>query len=298
MHPQDILDVLLRRCRETRTSFGDGHVVWRTWGESEPMLPILVLLHGGSGAWNHWVRTIPALEAHYRIIVPDLPGCGDSDLPPQPIDAESIATILSDGLDTILSDDRSFDLVSFSFGGLLSGLIARAQARRILSLTIVGSPILGLNRDGPANDLTSVPPGLPLAEAATIYRSNLEKLMVKNPETIDDLAMALHMANMARVRLRSRGIARRSKMADTLRDLPCRMNFIFGEGDVTLHPDLYGIWDYIKENHPESTVHVIPEAGHWVQYEASKAFNALLQGVLAESEVRGCGARPQIFETT
>tara|TARA_B100000029_G_scaffold485769_1_gene539424 strand:- start:449 stop:1306 length:858 start_codon:yes stop_codon:yes gene_type:complete len=280
--PQSVLDALLLRCHETRTSFGDGHVVWRTWGEADPVRPTLVLLHGGSGAWNHWVRTIPAFEANYRIIAPDLPGCGDSDLPPQPIDAESLASILSDGLDKVVPDDRAFDLVSFSFGGLLSGLVARAQARRILSLTIVGSPILGLNRDGPANDLTSVPPGLSQQEAAPIYRSNLEKLMVRNPERIDDLAMTMHMANMARVRLRSRGIARRSKMADTLRDLPCRMNFIFGEGDVTLWPDLAGIRDYVQENHPDSTVHVIPEAGHWVQYESPEAFNTLLMRVLAE----------------
>lgn len=280
--PQEVLDALLTRCHETRTSFGDGHVVWRIWGYSEKALPILVLLHGGSGSWNHWVRTIPALEPYYQIIVPDLPGCGNSDLPPQPIDVESIATILSNGLDVVVVDDRSFDLVSFSFGGLLSGLIARAQARRILSLTIVGSPILGLNRDGPANDLTAVPPNLPLSEAAPIYRSNLEKLMVKNPEKVDDLAMALHMANMKRVRLRSRGIARRSEMANNLRGVPCPMNFIFGEHDVTLRPDLAGIRDYVQKNYPESTFHVIPDAGHWVQYESSKEFNELLLGVLAE----------------
>jgi pimeloyl-ACP methyl ester carboxylesterase len=76
---QAILDALLSRCHEIRTPCGDGHLVWRVWGGAAPELPALVLLHGGFGAWNHWVRTIAALEPYYRVIAPDLPGCGDSD---------------------------------------------------------------------------------------------------------------------------------------------------------------------------------------------------------------------------
>jgi pimeloyl-ACP methyl ester carboxylesterase len=88
---QAILDALLSRCHEIRTPCGDGHLVWRVWGGAAPELPALVLLHGGFGAWNHWVRTIAALEPYYRVIAPDLPGCGDSDDPPRPYDAASLA---------------------------------------------------------------------------------------------------------------------------------------------------------------------------------------------------------------
>ena len=280
-YPQGALDALLVRCHEFRTPCGDGHLLWRIWDGSDLQRPPLVLLHGGSGAWNHWVRTIPALEPHFRVIAPDLPGCGDSADPPAPYDAASLAALLSDGLDLIVADDTPFHLVSFSFGGLLSGLIAHAQARRIISLTIVGSPILGLTRTGPANDLTAVPPDLSPQEAAPIYRSNLQKLMVRDPAAVDDLAMALHMENMAKVRLLSRSVARARLLAETLRDLPCPLSFIFGDSDVTLHPDLAGIRAHVEETHPDATFHVIPDSGHWVQYEAPDAFNALLMKVLA-----------------
>jgi 2-hydroxy-6-oxonona-2,4-dienedioate hydrolase len=279
--PQAILDVLLARCHEIRTPCDDGHLMWRTWGEVGPRHPPVVLLHGGFGAWNHWVRTIPSLESDYQVIVPDLPGCGDSADPRRPYDAASLATLLSDGLDVVIPDGGPFDLVSFSFGGILSGLIAHAQARRIRSLTLVGSPILGLTSTGPANELIDVPSHLSPQEATPLYRLNLQKLMVHDPATVDDLAVTLHMANMAKARLRSRSIARTSVLAESLKGLPCPLNCIFGESDVTLHPDIAGIRAYVEEIHPSAAFHVIPKAGHWVQYEVAEVFNALLLEVLA-----------------
>ena len=278
--PQDTLDILLTRCRKVRTPCGDGQLLWRIWGA--PERPAVVLLHGGFGAWNHWVRNIPALEADFRVIVPDLPGCGDSDDPPSPYDAPSLAAILSDGLDHLFGEDNtSFDLVAFSFGGILSGLIAHAQADQIRSLTIVGTAILGLTATGKANDLVAVPPDMPADEAAPVYRSNLEKLMVHDPAAVDDLAMTLHVANMGKTRLRSRKIARVFVTADTLVDLPCRLNFVFGDGDPTLHPDMEGIRAHVAALQPEAPFHVFPDTGHWVQYEAADRFNALLPELLS-----------------
>jgi 2-hydroxy-6-oxonona-2,4-dienedioate hydrolase len=279
--PRRILDALLARCRESRTPCGDGHMVWRTWSDGADDRPPVVLMHGGSGAWTHWVRTIPALAPHRRVIAPDLPGCGDSDDPPSPYDAESLAALLAEGLDHALPGDAPFDLVAFSFSGMLAGLIAAAQARRLRHLVVVGSPILGFNREGPANFLTAVPADASPGDAARIYRANLQKMMVRDPDAVDDLAMTLHVANMARARLRSRSIARRWLAADTLRGLSCRLSFIYGADDVTLLPDVDGIRAHVAETHPDAGFHVVADAGHWVQYEAAEAFNRILVDALA-----------------
>ncbi len=156
------------------------------------------------------------------------------------------------------------------------------QRQRVRSLTIVGTPILGLTTTGPANALMPVPPELTPEEAAPIYRGNLEKLMVHNPDAVDELAMTLHMANMAKNRLRSRGIARRTIAADSLRGLACRLNFVFGDKDPTLDPDLDGIRAAAAELQPGAPFHVFADTGHWVQYEAADRFNALLPELLSD----------------
>ena len=61
-----------------------GDVVWHSWGRGEP----LVLLHGGTGSWLHWVRNVEPLARDFTVLVPDLPGSGESASPPPPISAE------------------------------------------------------------------------------------------------------------------------------------------------------------------------------------------------------------------
>ena len=132
-------------------------LTWRAWGSQNIDRRPVVLLHGGFGAWNHWIRNIPVLEKDFNVLAVDLPGCGDSSDPPKPYTAKSLADIVSCSLDEVLGQDAPFDLIAFSFGGFLSGLIAHSQKRRINSVTLIGSPILGLTGNGPANDLIEVP---------------------------------------------------------------------------------------------------------------------------------------------
>ena len=79
--------------------------------------------------------------------------------------------------------------------------------------------------------------------------------------------------NMAKARLRSRGIARSRVLADSLKDLPCPLTCILGEKDATLDPDLETNRAYIAEILPEAGFHIVPGAGHWVQFEAAETVN-------------------------
>ena len=279
--PRSILRAVLARSREMPSPCPGGRMMWREWGAQHQDRPPLILLHGGSGAWNHWVRNIPYLEQDYRLIVADLPGCGDSDDPLKPYDAESLAALISAAIDHVLPGDEPFDLVSFSFGGVLSGLIAHRQARRIRSLTLVGAPVLGLTGTGPANDLVEVPADLSFEDAAPLYRRNLQNLMFGDPDAADAVAVTIQADNMAKARLRSRGIARSRVLADSLRDLPCRLGCIFGERDATLDPDLGTNRAYVEKIHPGAPFHTVPGAGHWVQFEAPDRVNALLSSLLS-----------------
>src|SRR5690606_29371629 len=99
---------------ERHTTCGTGTMVWRCWGQGRP----LVLLHGGSGSWTHWLRNIEALAASGRQVwAPDLPGFGDSAPPAGGNDADAAAEPLADGLRELIGEGPH-EIVAFSFGSL------------------------------------------------------------------------------------------------------------------------------------------------------------------------------------
>lgn len=47
-------------------------------GSGDPV----VLLHGWPQTWHEWRKLMPLLAGRFRLIMPDLPGLGDSSKPP------------------------------------------------------------------------------------------------------------------------------------------------------------------------------------------------------------------------
>lgn len=107
--PHPALRIVAEGARRAETPCGDGALVWRAWGQGRP----LVLLHGGSGSWRHWLRNIASFARDRMVLCPDLPGLGDSDMPPGQADPDSIARILRCGLRQVIGE-QSYDLVGFS----------------------------------------------------------------------------------------------------------------------------------------------------------------------------------------
>jgi len=54
--------------------------------------PTVILLHGYAETSRMWRPLIPRLASKFTIIAPDLPGIGDSDVPPSGLDMKSAAT--------------------------------------------------------------------------------------------------------------------------------------------------------------------------------------------------------------
>src|SRR4029078_11605215 len=130
--PASVVDDLARTGRKVRTPCGDGSMVWRVWGAGEPLL----LFHGGSGSWTHWIRTIPVLSQHYELWVPDIPGLGDSAMPPEPRTPSTLADIVVTGLRDLLPAAPKLRIAGFSFGGHVAGLTALRLQERVHSLTL------------------------------------------------------------------------------------------------------------------------------------------------------------------
>ena len=93
--------------------------------------------------------------------------------------------------------------------------------------------------------------------------------------------MAIQAHNDLRARVKSRRLSLGDSLRQVLPHLQGQLNGIWGEHDVTGTPGLVQHRELLQSLHPGLDFHVIPDAGHWVQYEASGAFNRILGGLLA-----------------
>jgi pimeloyl-ACP methyl ester carboxylesterase len=272
--PPAILGRVEDAARRIETPYGKGRMVWHTWGAG----PALVLLHGGTGSWRHWVRTIPYFAPTRLVVAADLPGLGESDMPPDPADPRDSAAILASGLDQVIGSETQYDLAGFSYGGVVGGCLAARDHGRVRSLTIVGSGGIGLPRG--RTDLVKVRHLEGDARVAA-HRTNLARLMIADPARIDDLALAIQDWNTRHSRLKSPPISRGTFLRDALATVRCQVNGIWGGRDAPSLPDIAGREAALRALRPELWFRVIEGAGHWVAYEAADAFNATLEGLLA-----------------
>jgi len=258
------------------TPCGKGAMVWRSWGEGEPLL----LFHGGFGSWTHWLRNIPALSRHYRVIVANLPGLGESDEAPRPHTPAGLSAIVVEGIDRILAPGERFHLAGFSFGGLIGGHVAAALGERCRSFTLVGAGGLGLRRGTmePLKSWRHIPDD---AGRLAAHRENLAILMLADRSAIDDLAVHLQAENAARGRVNSPPIAATDTLTRVLPQVRGRIAGIWGERDATAMHDLPARARLLRSIQPNAPFLVIAGAGHWVQYEAAEAFDEALLEVLA-----------------
>ena len=267
--------------RRVETPCGDGHMIWRVWGDGPP----LALLHGGYGSWTHWIRNVIPLSRAFTVAAPDLPGLGELAAPPEPHTAEGLARIIVEGLDIVFRGRAGLHIAGFSFGGVLGGHVAAQLGDRVRTFTVVGSNGLGLVRQ--PTTLRRLPEGASEAEALAVARHNLAALMIADRGKIDELAVYIQAQNAPRGRVKSRRFSRADTLARALPLIKARIDGIWGDRDATVHPHLDDRARALRDIQPDARFEVIPGAGHWVQYEAADRFNPLLAGIAG----RGKAAR-------
>ena len=272
---------LLKNATRTETPCGPGSMVWHQWGRStcNPDLAPLVLLHGGSGSWMHWLRNvIPLVDAGRWVLVPDLPGFGDSAAPLHGTDADAIPEPLEQGLQQLLGD-QACDLVGFSFGGMVAGFMAEQFAARVARLVLVGAPGLGIAPER-AIRLNAWRHMTEASRRDEVHRSNLAALMLFNPESISRLALRLHVANVLRDRMKGRSLSRTDVLARSLVRVQCPVHAIYGREDALYRGRIAALEPALRLAPRFRNLALIEAAGHWVQFERADAFNEALLTVL------------------
>jgi 2-hydroxy-6-oxonona-2,4-dienedioate hydrolase len=114
-----------------------------------------------------------------------------------------------------------------------------------------------------------------------LHRHNLGVLMIADCARIDDQAVDLHAANAERTRLRSRPLHRTANLAAQLRAAPPqRLAALWGARDALLAGHDAERIALLRSFHPEAEVAIVPDTGHWLQYETPGPANSTLLGLL------------------
>ena len=271
--PANIVADFERRARRFETSCGDGALVWRAWGSGPPVL----LAHGAQGAWSHWIRNIDALAQTRTVWAVDLPGFGESALPPRE-DHESVAEVIAAGMRELIGPDRAADVVGFSFGGVAAAYLSGFHPERVRRLVLIGTGGL----DTPVGEvyLRRVR-GLEGEERHAALRANLLAIMLHHSSSTDDLAVYLHGLNGSRGRLNGRSFVLPAKLLDILPRISVQMDVLWGEFDLP-HPNPAVQEAVFRKFQPDINFHVISGAGHWAMYEGGDAFNRALLEILQQ----------------
>lgn len=246
---------------------GGKRMAWRRFGSGPP----LVLIHGGHGSWLHWIRNVEALSAAHTLLVPDLPGYGDSD-PIESSGIEEIVEAVVRSLDELAGAAKDVDLCGFSFGGLVASRVAAARGHTG-KLAVIGSAGHGLKSRYTLEmrnwRLAREPDALWSA-----LRNNLAALMIHDPRDIDALAMEVHRACCTATRFRSKTISRAALLAPILEGVDAPVLLVWGEHDVTTQPEAAA--RSIADRRAGIEWRIVPGAGHWAQYERPDEVNRLL----------------------
>lgn len=259
------------RGRRVETPLPGGRMVWRAWGE-EAGKPPLFLLHGGYGSWIHWIRNVEVLAQRFQVYAGDIPGLGDSDPPPDRRDPDGIGRIVADAILSLTPADQQARLMGFSFGSVIGGYTAPYLKDRLRSFTLVGAGGMGLRR-AEFLPLARFERDMDGTALRRLGRRNLELLMVRDPKTVDAVALHMQVMNTTRAVTKSRWISRLPSLLEKLPALSCKVSGIWGEYDSTAFPYLADRRAFLGGLKTFAGFEVVADAGHWAMYERADDFN-------------------------
>ena len=97
----------------------------------------IVFVHGLGGCWQNWLENIPYLAREHRVIALDLPGFGDSPMPPGEISIANYGRLVDEFCRRL--NLHGCVLVGSSMGGFIAAEVAIAQPDWVERLALVSA---------------------------------------------------------------------------------------------------------------------------------------------------------------
>lgn len=255
--------------------------------------PVVLMLHGGgpgaSGVSNY-VRNIESLASRYRVLVPDMPGYGQSTKGLDRADPFGDLASAMHGLLDTLGINRAH-AIGNSLGGACALRMALDRPQRMGRLVLMGPggvdttrglPTAGLKRlfgyysgEGPSLDkLRTFIKGDLVFDGSQIPESLIRE---RFKASIDPEVVAMPPL------VRPKGLPKFSKIDFTrdarLNTLPNPTLVLWGTEDRVNRPSG---GRSLQKRMPCCDLYLFSRTGHWVQWERSAEFNAVVNAFLSQ----------------
>jgi pimeloyl-ACP methyl ester carboxylesterase len=250
--------------------------------------PPLLLVHGLAGCWQNWLETIPHFARTHRVIAPDLPGFGASELPREQISIPAYARFLERLCDALSIDAAA--VVGNSMGGHIAAELAILSPQRMERLMLVSAA--GISAEQAQRDIVMTA-GRVLAAVGTRTAARVEALarrpglrrvalsfVVRHPDLLSAaVAHELMQGSGKPGFLPALEAVITHRISERLPQIACPTFVVWGEDDHVIPArDAKRFQELI----PDCRTVVLPDTGHVAMVERPARFNALLEAFLAE----------------
>ena len=255
--------------------------------------PVVLLHGGGPGATgvSNYSRNIDALAQHFRVIVPDMPGYGQSS---KDLDHGDPFGDLAFAIRSLLDElgIEKAHLVGNSYGGAAALRLALDQPDRVDRLILMGPGGIGTTRRLPTKGLKTLfgyysGDGPSREKLACFIRDYL----VYDGAAIDDELIDLRYEASIQPEVVANPPLRRPSGPGALRTLR-RMDFTRDPRLARTRTPTLVIWGAddkvnrasgglaLARTMPDCDLYLAANTGHWVQWERPELFNSLAQSFL------------------
>lgn len=249
-----------------RTGVGKDKIVWLEAGSVAN--PTLLLLHGFAAAKEHWLPLLPFLAGHFRLLIPDLPGWGESGFnADRHYGLEEQTERLAHWL-VELGANR-VNVVGNSMGGAIAGLLTARHPEIVSSLVLMDA--LGL----PGDHQTGFVDELLMGKNRLVPRDPAGVLRLTDV-VFYNRALAASAAFFSATELIHRRdvnaflfgemVSRRPDYhKSTFEDIKTPVLVMWGEEDEVLHPSCAHTFARLIKR---AEMHLIPGVGHLPMIES------------------------------
>ena len=274
------LSAIEKNCNKVLIKSKDSKVCWRSWGKGKP----LILLHGGYGSWAHWIKQAIPFSKNYNVLIPDMPGFGESEDLTLPHTPEKISANIAETLLKLISPEETPIICGFSFGGLIAGHLSYNLIERGLNpekLILVGPGGLGAKR-GEMRNMIPRHSKMSEEEIYQAHKINLEILMMHDATKVDDWSVHIQKQNTEAHRIKSRPISSTDTLARILEKQDVPLFLLWGEKDASVGVYLEDRMSILRDINSKVRFHVEYNLGHWIMYENDVIFNKILNNFIQD----------------